>query len=420
MLPAPLPGCRAFFVAVLLLTPALAAAQPDDSEPSYEFLRRQAVLLADYGKMSEALESLEAACRTPEGSQEPLCFEELGALAERGGQIGLAVESWERLRALGGPSRGRAATELARLQGIYGEVRLRTEGGRALPSLPIELDYEGLQIDPVVKAYLARRLEEIGLVGFGEPVQWLPAGRYVGQGIEFTVQAGESLEVSLGPEHLPWRPQAFGLADGPDPAALRGPWELALGLGFHASGSPAAELGLSPVGGSVSAHLSRQIGPLRVGGGLELGLDPTRSVEGIDSLGGPSSPTLAEVEVGVLLALGSHVYLLPRIGVLGGLVGRPVLTCLAEVDASVWAGKCRAAAWGVGLRAGADLTVVPRAAAGRLVLRFRFHGDALPTWIQAAPDGLLQGSLGGTLVRVEPWRYTQLRGGVTCAVGLRF
>ncbi|MEE2829875.1 MAG: hypothetical protein VX498_11860 [Myxococcota bacterium] len=398
--------------------PGVLRAESDGE--SYEFLRRQGALLEDYGKHAEALESLNRACATEEGSRDSHCWLQLATLAERSHRIDLAIRAWERLSAFPGREGRVGKEELQRLRGVYGELRVRSGVGRHLPSFGITLQYEGLLIDPLVKSYLSKQLSSLAEEGFQPGPLWLPEGRYSHSGVTFDVVAGHRVDLVVPADLIPWRPQAFGLEGQGVPRAMGGPWELGFSLVGLVGGSPGLELGLTPASLGVQVRLARQLGPIKIGGGLEMAVQAVEGNTSQEGYGGPSTSVLGDVGIGVLLALRRSVYLTPHLGVVGGRMGRPVLGCLSTAEGVVWAGKCRIAAFGGGARAGAELTVVPPGPRGRAVLRFALFGDVVPVVLQAEPGTVLSGSLPGSLVQVERWRYVHLRGGFSGGVGLRF
>jgi len=414
-----LPRCLLALGLTLVLA-APARAEQDD-EASYEFLSRQGQLLFDYGKYDEAAEAFAAACATQEGARDFECWRRLATSAERAGDVGVAIEAWAAADDLGGEESLVARQELDRLLAAYGEVRLRVPPERTLPTVPGELLYEGLLIDPALKAFVAAvqdRAREDGLGG----ALWLPTGEYRFEDAAFSVTAGTATELVLPARLVPYRPRAFRAGDGPPPAGVGGPWELGGDLELMLGGAPGGGLGNGPAGLGGRVRLGRHVGALRLEIGLRLGGTPIRGADDPDGeRASTAAQTLGQLDVGVDLGLGSRLYLTPHVAVVGGTLGSVLTACRAEQASTgrVWDGECRLGTLVAGGQAGIDLQLVLPEPAGRVVLRVGLFGEALAGGVAAVPGDRLKGGLDTDLVRAGRWRFTWLRGGVDVGLSLR-
>lgn len=406
-------------VLTLLLVLPWGAARAVEGEASYQFLAKQAGLQAEYGRLGQATESMQAACATPEGGADAGCWRKLAAVAERAGRIGVAIDAWQHAGALGD---GQAAGEAGRLEGTYGRVVWVVPGDRGLPTLAAALQFEGLLIDPNVKAYVRSLQEQVAAEGLHHPDLWLPAGRYTLEGVSWAVVAGEDVDVVLPRRLVPWRHQAFGLGDRVA-AGVAGPLEFGGDLRISFGGAPEGGMGWGPVAVGGQVRLGVHVGPLR--------LEARGRVEGwpVASTSHPGSErdttglvALGQVDVGVDLMLAPRAFLTPHAGVVGGSLGSAIVACLAEAEGgpTVLEGECRLGVLGVGGQAGVDLWFLPPAPGGRLGLRVGFVAEAGAGGTQAAPQDLLEGGSGLTLLRMDNPTFVWLRGGVDVGVSLRF
>jgi hypothetical protein len=407
----------------LRAAPEAAAANGETADESYEFLSRHGQLLFEYGKYDEALSAFAAACATPEGAADFDCWRKLAASAERARRIGDAIEAWERAAALGGEGSATADQESGRLRAAFGRVRLLPAPGRSLPSWPLRLEYQGLLIDPALKAYLAGLTGGLAAAGVAEEELWLPAGDYTAGRLHFVVTAGETLELPLPARFLPYRQLAWGLAGDGQGRPLGGPWELGVDGELLAGGIPGgrAEQGLPQWG--FRLRLARHLGPLRLEASGLLSWRPAWAGPGAAAplLGA----RLGSLGVGFDLALGRAAWLVPHAAFVGGSAGTVETGCVARQVGSgaAWQGRCRVSTLALGARAGLDLFGIPGAArrrAGRIALRIGIFGEALGGGIAAVPGDGLESGFDLKLVQAARWRMAWLHGGLDGAVSLRF
>ncbi len=412
----------ALTAALALLSGRPATAQSIGEEQTYEFLRRQGKLLFEYGKFDEAADALVAACATSEGASDASCHSDLAVAAEKAARIGVAIAAWEAVSRSGGATAGQAGRELHRLRGAYGLASITIPVGRALPSLPMTLSHEGFLIDPGLKAYLAQIVKTLAEQGLPDDELWLPAGSYTLDALTFEVPAGGATAVALGPDVVPWRPQAFGLDDGP-PMALGGPTELSVGLVVGLAGIPGGGLGVVPVRPGLGVRLARHLGPVRLEVRGRVTATPTRSLEEDADMERSSGALelLGALDLGVDLQLGQRAFLTPHIALLGGTLGSLLVPCVAEDVATltVSVGECRLSAVGLGGLAGVDMLIVPGDQPGRVALRVGLAAEFMGAGFVAAPGDLLKGET-ASLVRSERWRFARLGGVVDVGLALRF
>ena len=409
---------------LLLATPAVAQEPAGGDEASYEFLSRQGQLLFDYGKFDEATRAFAQACATPEGSAEFECWRRLGTTAEKAGEVGVAIEAWAAADDLGGEGGIVATQELQRLMGAYGEVRLHVPVERSLPTIPGQLDYEGLLIDPALKVYLAAVQQRAAEGGIGGDSIWLPTGQYRFEGAAFAVTAGTATDLALPARLVPYRSRAFAPPDAPPSVGLGGPWEVGADLELVFGGAPGGGLGNGPAGLGGRLRFGRHVGPLRLELGIRVGGTPVSSA-GTDPDGLRASTalqTLGQLDVGVSLALGPRLFLVPHAALVGGSLGSLLTACRVEQPTTgrVWDGECRLGSLVLGGQAGADLQLVLPERTGRLVLRLGLFGEALAGGLVAVPGDRLKGGLDVNLKQADRWRFTWLRGGLDVGLSVRF
>lgn len=413
----------ALTAALVLSSGPQAIAQPTDEERTYEFLRRQARLLFEYSKFDEAADALIEACVTSEGASDATCHSDLAVVAEKAGRVGVAISAWEAVGRIGGEGRAEAGRELDRLRSAYGFASITIPPGRTLPTLPVTLAHDGFLIDPGLKAYLAVVIARLADVGLDTADLWLPAGAYTLDTLSFVIPSGGATAVALGPDVVPWRPRAFGMAEGAPAMALGGPTEIAVGFVLGISGVPGGGLGVVPLRPGFGLRIGRHVGPVRLEIHGRVAGTPTRSL-GEDPDAERRSAALellGTLDVGLDLHLGARAFLTPHIGLVGGTLGSILVGCVAQ-DVStltVSVGECRLTAVGLGGVAGLDLLVVPGAEPGRLALRVGLAAEAVGAGFVAAPGDLLKGE-GSSLVRSARWRFARLGGLVDVGLALRF
>lgn len=409
-------------LALVLAAPALAQEAQD--EASFEFLSRQGQLLFDYGKFDEATDAFVEACATPTGRVEFECWRKLGTAAERAGEVGVAIEAWAAADDLGGEGSLVARRELTRLLGAYGEVRLQVPPERTLPTVPGELEYEGMLIDPALKTYLSTVQQRTREGGLGAGAVWLPTGQYRFEGAAFSVTAGTATDLVLPARLVPYRPRAFAAAGAPPPDGVGGPWEVGGDFELMPGGAPGGGLGNGPVGIGGRLRMGRHLGPLRLEVAVRLGGTPVGSAgDDADGIRGSTAvQTLGQLDVGVDLALGPRVYLTPHASLLGGTLGGVLVGCRVEQASTghVWDGECRLGTLVAGGQAGVDLQLVLPEPAGRVVLRLGLFGEALAGGLVAVPGDTLGGDLEVDLKQADRWRFTWLRGGLDAGLSVRF
>ncbi len=401
-------------VLLCLATPALA-----EDQPSYEFLQRQGRLLGGNARLGEATDTFIQACATPEGAADPACWQQLATLAEQAGRIGVALDAWQRMTALGGQGGATAESEVARLKSSYGQVRFEVPAGRSLPSHPGQLGHEGLLIDPKLKEFLAavkQRTAESGLPA--DP--WLPPGTYTLDGFSWTVEGGGVNEVVLPARLAPWRHKAFGLASVPA-VPVGGPWEAGVDAHVAFGDTPGGGLGLLPVAPGVRARIGRHLGPVRLEGRVAISAAPVRS-EADSERDGAALQVLGSIDLGLDLAAGPGLYLTPHAAFVGGSLGSLLVACVAQDPARgvTWHGECRIGASGLGPQAGLDLWGIVPGTRGRLEIRGGIFAEALVGGLAAAPADPLTGVEGAEIVRMNKPRFVWVRGGVDVGVSLRF
>jgi hypothetical protein len=403
-----------FLFALLLCAPALAA-----DEQSYEFLNRQAGLQAEYGRLGEAVDSMRAACATAEGGADATCWRRLASIAEQDGRIGLSVDAWNHAAELGD---GQARGEGQRLSATYGRVGFAVPDSRGLPTPPVALEYEGLLIDPSVKAYLARMQERISREGLDREELWLPAGSYKLGGVAWTVAPGQEATVELPASLVPYRHRAFGLG-GRLPAGVAGPFEFGGDLRVSFGGAPGGGLGFSPIAVGGQIRFGAHVGPVRLevrGRAEGWPVKSTSAPEGERDATG--LVLLAQADVGLDLMLSPRAYLTPHAGVVGGSLGTVIVGCTAERASgpAVLEGECRLGATGVGAQGGVDAWFVPPSPGGRLAIRLGAVIEAGAGGVNSAPDAAIEGGDGLTVLRLDGPQFAWLRGGVDVGVSLRF
>ena len=413
----------AALAALALLSARPASAQPADEEQSYEFLRRQGRLLFEYGKFDEAAEALAAACADPLGAGDASCHADLALTAEKAGRVGVAIAAWEAVVRIGGDDVAQARSELGRLQGAYGLVRVGIPAQRALPTLPLAIAHTGMLIDPALKAYLGAVAKRLADTGLATAELWLPAGPYTLGDVTFDVPAGGAVEIALGRDVVPWRPQTFGMAGAAPAVALGGPTELSVALAIGLAGVPGGGLGVGPARVGATLGLARHVGPVRLEvrgriGGTPLGSlgddpDGVRNATALEILGG--------LDIGLDLQLASRAFLTPHIGLTAGTLGSLLVPCVAEhvETLTVSAGECRLPAVALGGVAGVDLLLIPGTEPGRLGIRIGMAAEFLGAGFVAAPGDVLKGET-ATLVRSERWRFARMGGLIDVGVALRF
>jgi hypothetical protein len=417
-------SCCALLLACLLAAPAAAQEVPED-EASYEFLDRQGQLLFDYGKFDEAADVFDLACATAEGATDFECWRRLGISAEKAGRVGLAIDAWRSALTLGGEGSRIADQELSRLLDAFGEVQFEVPPGRSLPTIVGLLEYEGLLIDPMLKSFLGAIQDRVAQYGIERASLWLPGGQYRFEDISFVVAPGRLAELVLPSRVVPYRPGAFRAPGGPVLAPAGGPSELGFDVEVLAGGIPGGGLGNQPAGVGGRLRIGRHIGPLRLEIGGRIAATPVRSkMEDPDKLrSGAAVQLLAQLDVGVDLALGSRLYLTPHAAVVAGSMGQLLVGCRVEQEGTlrVWDGECRMDSLAAGGQAGVDLLFVPPSSTGRLALRFGLMGEALAGGLVGVPGDRLEGDLEEVdLVSAHRWRFTWLRAGVDVGLSLRF
>jgi len=391
-------------------------------EESYTFLARQGALLFDYGKFNEATESFVKACATRQGAADPDCWRRLGTVATRSGQIGVAIDAWTTVIPKD-PDRAEVASrELKRLQSSFGQVQLIVPPERTLPSGQASVEYEGLLIDPAIKAHLKGALQDIKREGFARADLWLPLGTYTVAGSSVIVEAGKIADWVLPPSLVPYRPRAFGLANGPTALPVAGPWEFGGALELGSGGTPDGSVGSLPITVGAQLRLARHVGPMRIEGRLRVGATPSASLQ--EDPGGQRSATsgqlLGQLDLGVDLALNASAYLTPHVGFVGGSMGNLLVGCISENEASetVYLGECRLAGLGFGGQAGVDIWWV--LGAGRASLRMGLAGETLGGIVPVAAGRALKGETDTRLIRVDSSRFVWVRGLFDIGVSVRF
>lgn len=405
--------------ALLALLVALSGSALAEERPSYEFLQRQGRLLGGNGRLDAATDTFVQACATPEGAADPGCWQQLATLAEQAGRIGVALDAWERMEALGGEGAPTARGEIERLRSSYGQVSFELAPGRALPTHPGELSHRGLLIDPKLKGFLAavvRQTAESGLPA--DP--WLPPGEYELDGFVWNVLAGGVNEVILPGRLAPWRHRAFGLAN-VEAVPVGGPWEAGVDGSVALGDAPGGGLGLLPVAAGVRARIGGHLGPVRLEGRVRITGAPVRSESDPDR-DGAALQLLGSFDFGLDLAVARGVYLTPHAAVVGGSLGTMLVGCVAQsvADGVTWHGECRIGATGVGPQGGLDLWGVVPGTRGHLQLRGGLFAEALAGGLSAAPADPLTGVEGAEIVRMDSPRFVWVRGGVDVGVSLRF
>lgn len=406
---------------ILAAGPVAAQDATEADEASYTFLSRQGQLLFDYGRFDAAAKAFEEACATPEGSVDFECWRRLAAAAESAGWVGVAVRAWQAAASVPGGDAPAARRELDRLRSAFGAVRLVVPPSRDLPTVRGVLEHRGLLIDPALKQYLAAVVERVADSGLDRAEMWLPPGEYNFEGLSFVVEPSARSELLLPAALVPYRSRAFRAPEGPVPAGVAGPWSLGIDVEVTGGGTPGGGIGLGPVGVGGRLRFGRRLGALRLEMAGRAGVSPTSSPTADEERDGAALALLGELDVGVDLAPAAALLVTPHAALVGGSAGAMLVGCRAEhkATADVWDGECRLGSLVAGARAGLDFEIVPPARLGRVTIRIGLFGEALAAGLVAASGDALVGETESSLVRLQRWRFTLLRGGLDVGLSIR-
>ena len=406
------------------VAPAAAVAQaPAEEEPQgFEYLLRVGKLNLDYSRFEVAADALEAACRTPEGIQNFECYRLWATAAEKAYRIDDALLAWDGAEAVAEQGNTLARDEAGRIRGTYGEVVLHAPWGRTLPSLPLDLIFEGLLLDPELKKYLERVTSRLAKKGLEKKELFLPGGPYRIGALAFTTAAGERVELLLPEELVPYRSAGVGAKAGA--RAVAGAGGVGVSVEAGAVVTPDAAVGLSrSVGFGLGLRAGFRRGPVRIEGRLRIGAVPTiTNVEDPPedaSRPGVGLAVLGQGDLGVDLQAGPAWLITPHVGGVGGTLGSLLVGCSAEADGVRWAGECNLPTAVGGVQVGLDITrLLGRTAAPtRAELRAGVKVDILRGTF-AAKEGAAVGDF--VLHEADVDGFSVIAPGLEASVSLRF
>ena len=410
---APLAGV---LLAALALPAASDAQEPDDQGFEYHF--RVGKLNLDYSRYEAAADALEVACRLPQGLENFDCYRLWATAAEKAYRIDDALFAWDSAEAVAEQGNTLARDEAARIRSIYGEVVLHAPWGRTLPSLPVELIFEGTLLDPEIKNYLERTTYRLATQGLAEKELFLPGGRYAIAELSFVAAPGERVELLLPEAVVPYRAAGVGSAAG---TAVAGPGGLGLAFEPGAMVLLGGDLGARPVALGLQVRAGGRRGPLRIEARLRVGAIPVDSNDDGTSEGrsGSAAYVLGQGDVGLDIQVGAAWQLTPHVGGVGGTLGSLLVACQAEVGDARWVGECRLPTVAGGLQVGLDLsrTISTAGLSARVELRAGVRVDVLRGTVLAS-EGDAVGH--AALHSAEGSSFTAVAPGGEVGVSVRF
>ncbi len=361
--------------------PADAPAQTSDlsHEAGFEYLLRVGKLNLDYERFETAADALELACTTREGVDDFECYRLWATAAEKAHRIDDALQAWDGAEAVAEQGNTLAREEAGRLRSVYGEVVLHAPWGTSLPSLPLELVFNGLLLDPELKDYLETITLSLGSLGLEDNSLFLPGGGYEVEDLAFTVVPGERIELLLPEALVSYRSAGLGVSSGD--RAVAGPGSVGLSLQPAALVVVDAGVGVLPALVGVQIRLGRRQGPLRLEVHLRTGVVPVVSMQEPPSeeRSGGAWFVLGQGDVGVDLQATSGLQITPHLGAVGGTLGSLLVGCTLDEGSVRWEGECVLPTAVGGVQLGVTLSVLlgSAGAPARTELRAGVHVDVL-------------------------------------------
>ncbi len=378
-----------------LVVPAAAAAQADDptADQGYEYFLRVGKLNLDYSRYEAAADAFRSACRAPEGVENFECYRLWATAAEKAYRIDEALLAWDGAEAVAEQGNTLARDEAGRIRATYGEVVLHAPWGRTFPSLPFDLVFEGLLLDPELKEYLERVTSRLAGKGLEKKELFLPGGTYRIGDMTFISAAGERVELLLPERLVPYRSAGVGAPDGA--RAVAGPGGIGVAFEPGAFVAAAAAVGTTPVALGLQVRAGLRRGPVRIEGRLRAGVVPTSTNADPpppgDERSGAAVYVLGQADVGLDLQPAASWLITPHVGGVGGSLGSMVVACQADAGGIRWSGECRLPAAAGGVQVGVDLTRFLGASrsAARAELRAGVRVDVLRAGIVASPGDVV-------------------------------